>query len=395
MGDAALTLGGAKAITLAGTSTASSVTNNGVTAIYTIDGTADVTIVGSATARDTITVTSAGEDLSNNTFSNVDIILAQEDLAGDNAADDQTVTVLSSQVTGKSISIIGDLEGVAVVAADDLVVTADGTTIDLSGLAIDSATFSDTTINLNGVSTLAVNITGSNIADNLSNTGSGNITIDGAGGVDTIVTGSGDDTITGGGGADIITPGLGTDTVILTEASAASDTVIMTTGGAVKLTTITGFNAGATNGDNLDIDLSDLNALVTNLTTGQGGNVASGDAVVMTTLDGDGIYSMGTAVTEVFVVDGTIASSSALETALEAGGSHSLKAHTTGFDAGDAMLVLYDDGASTKLAYVSTTAGIAASATITVGDLVATDIVHFTDIADATSLVDANLDIIA
>ena len=71
-----------------------------------------------------------------------------------------------------------------------------------------------------------MNITGSNIADNLSNTGAGNITIDGAGGVDTIVTGSGDDTITGGGGADIITPGLGTDTVILTEASAASDTVI-------------------------------------------------------------------------------------------------------------------------------------------------------------------------
>lgn len=391
--DTAVTLSGAKAITLAATSTASSVTNNGVTATYTLEGTNDVTIVGSATSSDTINVLASGEDLSNNTFSNVDIILAQVDAGGDNAADDQSLVLSSTQVNGKAISIIGDVEDSGS-TKDDITITAVGTTVDLGSLVIDSATIGDVTINLASVAALASTVTGSNIADNLSNTGAGAITIDGKGGADVIATGSGNDTITGGNGGDTITPGVGTDTVILTEASAATDTVVLTTGAAVALTTITGFTVGATNGDNLDVDLSDLNGLgtITALNTGDATALETVTAATLTDVAAGG-YDLAGANTDIFVLTGNFADTGAVETAIETGGSHAFTINGT-VNAKDGWLVLYDDGSASYLATAISTSGVADDGLAAAGDLTVTNIVKWTDIADSGSIVGSNIDII-
>ena len=391
MGDAALTLDGGKAITLAGTSTASGVTNNGATVTYNLDGTSDVKVYGHATARDTINVEAGGEDLSNNTMSDIDVITLLVDAAGDNATDDQSLVLGATQVNGKAISIIGDVEDTGS-TKDDITITANSVTVDLGGLVVDSATISDVTINLTSVAALATNITGSNIVDNLSNTGAGAITIDGKGGADVISTGSGADTITGGEGGDTITGGAGADTVHLAEATAATDTVVLTTGGAIALTTITGFATGSTNGDNLDIDLSDLNGIVTDMNTGDATALAT--ATGATLAEVSEAYNLDGSNSDILVLVGDFADSAAVETALETGGSHALTFDGAA-DAGDAYLVLWDTGSATYLSYASTTAGVADDAKAASGDLTVTNIVAFTDISASTDFVSGNLDIIA
>lgn len=79
------------------------------------------------------------------------------------------------------------------------------------------------------------------------NGGQGNDSLDGGTGADFLVGGAGDDSLTAGEGVDSILGGVGSDAIVLTETTAAVDTVIITagdvTGGAID--TITGFAAGA------------------------------------------------------------------------------------------------------------------------------------------------------
>ena len=74
--------------------------------------------------------------------------------------------------------------------------------------------------------------------------------ISGGAGVDTIGGEGGADTITGGAGADVITGGAGNDSIVLTETTAAIDTVVFSGGATLALTsaangrdTITGFGS--------------------------------------------------------------------------------------------------------------------------------------------------------
>jgi hypothetical protein len=348
--------------------------------------------VGSATSSDTINILLSGIDISADTFSDIDIILAQIDGAGNNATDDMSLVIAASQVNGKTISMIGDVEDTGS-TKDDITITADGSTINLGSLVIDSATFSDVTINLNSVKALASTITGSNIVDNLSNTGAGAITIDGKAGADVIATGSGADVITGGTGADTITGNAGADTIILTEASAAVDTVVYT-GGIATMDTVTGFTAGATNGDNLDISLADMNSLasVASMNTGDATALATATGMTLTTVD-VGAYDLGSANSDVLVLNSNFADTSAVETALEVGGSMALTVDGT-LTAKDGMLIMYDDGVSSFLARWVSTAGASDNATLVAGDLTVTNMVKFSDIADVTDFVSANIDVV-
>jgi Ca2+-binding RTX toxin-like protein len=89
-------------------------------------------------------------------------------------------------------------------------------------------------------------LTGNAGADTITG-GGGNDTIDGGAGADQLFGGVGNDTITGGEGGDTISGDAGVDSIVLTEATAARDTVnILTNGDAPRaaqagIETITGF----------------------------------------------------------------------------------------------------------------------------------------------------------
>ena len=384
-GDAALTLGGAKAITLAGNSTAASVTNNGVSATITIDGTNDIaTINGSATATDTINISeTGGDDLSDNTISNIDIINMTK--AG---AVQQTLVLDATQVSGKSLVIDGVVNG----GTKDLVqIDANATTVDLSGITVDSTDVGAITVNLTSVAAAATNITGSEGVDALSNQGAGAITIDGKGGADTITGGTGDDVITGGNGADDLTGAAGNDTYHLAEGTAATDTVNFDWQAGEK-DTVTGFTAGsAATKDIFSIDFSDITDVVTELgNIDDGVTAAASDAILIQKITAGTAFDLddSTANTNVIAFDGNFADGATLATAINSGGNTAL---TFGgaFTAGDAMLALYDNGTATTLAYIASAGGVSNNAVGT--DLTVTDLAVFSDIGDATSILAGNL----
>lgn len=103
-------------------------------------------------------------------------------------------------------------------------------------------------------------ITGGAAADSLLG-GAGNDNINGGAGADTINGEVGNDTITAGEGADVVTIGAGQDTVILTETTAAADTLVWGTAfaaGSANAATVSGFAFGA--GADL-IDITTFNLL--------------------------------------------------------------------------------------------------------------------------------------
>lgn len=124
-------------------------------------------------------------------------------------------------------------------------------TITVSAAATINGGSGDDTINASAA-TDAVTIDGGAEADSITG-GAGNDNITGGAGNDTIIGGAGNDTIFDGSGKDTITGGSGNDTIVLTETSAASDTIVFEkTAIANGVDTITGFKAGSSNGDVLN-----------------------------------------------------------------------------------------------------------------------------------------------
>jgi hypothetical protein len=395
-GSNALNISGAKALTLAATSTASTVTNNGVSATYKIDGTDDVKIAGSATATDTIDVTiRAGVDLSDNTFSNVDVIKASAAASGADTADNQDLIVNSSQVSGESIAVIGTLgsDSGTEEADDTLTVKANESSVNLGELSVDTSTITGVTIDLTSVASASVNITGSNAKDSLSNQGSGAITVDGKGGIDTLTTGSGNDTVTGGEGADVIRTMHGSDTVHLAESTAAAD-VVKVDWASGELNTVTGFGVGsASTADQIELVLADAGATLSNLDDNADVSGA-GDTIKFETVTAGTSFELATAAdnTNVIVLDGDFADAATVASAISDGGATELKVgDTNALGAGDGYLIIYDNGADTHMAFAKTASSIAASAS---GTFTVTDFVVLEGVADATTLVAANLDLI-
>jgi len=377
-----LTVGGSKAITLATTSTAKSVTNTGTTVSYNIDGTNDfATINGHATATDTLLVATAGINLTAEAFSNIDIINVN------GAASDDALVVKSSQVSGETISIIGSLN---VAAKDSVTVNADAGTIDLSGITVNTVGMGTVTVDLTTVAAGATNITGTNSVDALTGQGAGVITMDGKGGADTITGGSAADNLTGGEGGDTLTGVGGSDNIILTEVVAAQDTVEFDWASG-EVDTITGFTVGtAATRDVVAIDFSDITDGTTveiNLIDVQ--TIGTGAAVKFQEITLGSTFDLGTAAanSNVMVFDGDVADAATLATALNNGGSTELRFEGA-MTINDGMFALYDNGTTTQLALVTSALGVLDEANAT--DLVVTDLIVFADVSDATTLDSTN-----
>jgi S-layer protein len=350
------------------------------------------------------------------TAANVETIainVADAATAGSAAVTHVISTLAANAAT--SITVAGN-NGLTITAATGSVAV---TSFDASGVVANDTTASagvaattDTAANLavtytsvNATADAAVTITGGAGDDVL--TGSAAAlnadTISGGAGADTIIGGTGVDTLTGGEGADTITGGLEADVINLTETTAAIDTVILTTGAAIGVDVITGFNVAtaADNGDNVDIDLSDINALVGDLSLAgnfaTASNVGASAAPVIAQV-AVGAYDMATdATAHILNIVGDYATAGDLETALEIGGTSALTTNSTGteFAANDAFMVLYDNGTNSFLAYVVSAAGAANDATFASSDLTVTNMVQFTGISDSATFVTNNFDIIA
>lgn len=249
--NADVTLNGTKAVTLETGSTAKTLNASGLSAsLVAIAGTNITSIIG-GTANDTITMTTAETatidggagtdrvkitaDIDALTMSNVEIL----ELTGAiTAAKLSTLSGKSYIVTGASAIDFGVINA-----------NLDTSTIDLSGLVMDTATSpTSVVVNVSGglstalyTSTTGVTFTGSSIADTVTGTDNAD-TISAGAGDDIIVGGAGNDTITAGEGADAVTGGAGNDTISLTETTAAIDNVVFgATAAANGVDTITGF----------------------------------------------------------------------------------------------------------------------------------------------------------
>ena len=363
--------------------------------------TADTLTLDGGAGTDTLT---AGVNMTTSTFTNFEVLT----LTG-NATNTQ---FKASQLTGSTMAVKDSDAGADEKLAFDTTVASsiDTATMDFSGLIFDNAG-TDVVIEVAAgsiASTLGLgssfNITGSvNIDDiTLTDTTSAN-TVSTLAGADIVLGGSGVDTVTLGEGVDTVTGGLGADIIDLTEATAAIDTVILSTGGAIAVDEITGFNVAtaANDGDNVDIDLSDINGLVGDLSLAgdlsTASNVAADTDPVIAQV-AVGAYDMATdATAHILNIVGDYATTSALETALEVGGTSALTTNSTGaeFAANDAFLILHDDGTDSYLSYVVSAAGAADDATFASGDLTITNIAKFVGISDSATFVSNNFDIIA
>ena len=245
-----LNISGSKAVTVAATATAKSVTSTNTAGITVIlDGTNDIATITGGSGVDTIRHDTDAQSIAAVTFTGIDVIA----LDAADADDDLTLTVNSSQISGKAIAVTGT-EGTAATDEDVLNIAVNASSVDASTLVVDAANV-DVVFDLTSVAATATNITGTNSQDSLSNQGAGAITFDGKGGVDAITGGSGADILTGGEGADTITGAAGNDTIILTETTSAIDTVVFNAEATNGKDTIQGFTSGK--------DKLDVNAIVT------------------------------------------------------------------------------------------------------------------------------------
>jgi hypothetical protein len=291
---------------------------------------------------------------------------------------------------------ISQTHGDATATAESLTITdVESTLIRTIDASAYDGTLNVTGLNDNLIATGAT-VTGGSGADSITG-GAGADVILGNGGGDTLVGGNGADAITAGEGTDSVTGGLGADTITITESTQAIDTVIMTTGGAIAVDTVVGFNVNnaAELGDNVDIDLSDINGIVTNLKTADGTAAAAATDPTLTTVSE--AYDMGGANSDILVLSGDFDDTDAVETALEVGGTLALTSDdaTANYAADDAFLLLYDDGTDSYLAMFQFGTDPGDNATFASGDLTVTNLLKFTGIADSTSFVSNNFDIIS
>ena len=263
---------------------------NNVSKITTI-GANGLTVNNIATGA-TLTLTGAGTALTmgiaNATFNAADVlnIVAQNSTAGAvafgsvTAASVETVNI-SLQDTGKDANVAATIDTATLVGTSTTKIVVSGnngltltntgnvkvTTFDASGVVANGAT--DTAANL------AVSFTSANTTVGAS------ITITGGAGNDVLAGNAlvvNSNTITGGEGADTITSGLGNDSIILTETTAAIDTVIFGDTADNGIDTITGFAAGT------GIDLARLVSGVTTNAAQASAGIADFGASTNTTL---------------------------------------------------------------------------------------------------------------
>jgi len=308
---------------------------------------------------------------------------------------DVTMTVTANDTLTTSIDA-PTIGNISVTGAGDASVTVLATT--------GTATTGNITVTLTGTGSAASTIDVSDVgsAGTVTLTGGlGEDVIKGSAGIDTISGGAAADTITGGAGADVISGGAGTDTITggagadsitLTETTSVTDVVVMTGQGATTTDTVTGFAVAK---DRIDLDLSDMNGFVSGSVFLAGDMDATAVAdTSLTFATVSAAYDVSTtAGADLLVISGDYTAST-LETALEVGGGRALTVNGT-VAAGSKFLVVYDDGTDSYVAYVQTTAGAADNGTYASGDLTVSNMVKLVGIADSTTVVAANIDIVS
>jgi len=148
--------------------------------------------------------------------------------------------------------------------------------------------------------------------------------------------------------------------------------------------------------DNLDINLSDLNGIVTDMNlAGDGGAALAVDGAPTVSNVNTGAYNMDESATaDILYFEGVIANTDALETLIEVGGGSAVT-YNGAYSAGDGFLALWDDGTNSYLSTVVNTTAIADDGLAVSGDLTVTNLITFAGLADGDTLASANFDIIA
>lgn len=335
----------------------------------TITGGAGIDIVNGSDGDDTFVVSGNGEQVAG------DIIIGGTGTNGISINNSALITAATFDFDNISdvLSLLVDDTGTSAVGVTFSAIAEGGVqTVVLNASALDSAE-ALTVTNGAASSTTTFSITG----------GAGNDVIVGSNGADSLSGGAGNDSITGGDGADRITTGDGADSVILVDAAAAADTVYANS--ATGLATVIGFDVGGTaNDDNIGFSVLAIEAFPAvgiDLVTTSSVSISASDAVSLETITG--AATIGAASDEVLVIDGNVADTGSLETALEIGGGFEISL-TNAFAAGDVLLVAYDNGINTFIAAVTTAAG--SSTTFATGDLTAVNLVTLVGITDATTV---------
>ena len=200
---------------------------------------------------------------------------------------------------------------------------------------------------------------------------------------------------------------LGNDVIVLTESTQVTDNVVYESRGetdAASNDAITDFKVGASadGGDQIDINFSIAGQFndasgVTDVTLinadDAGEDIAEADAIIISTVTG--AFNMDALTTDTVILNvnlaGNIATEAALQEALEIGGLAEMTMDNA-VVAKDAILVTYDNGVNSFLAFVEFGAGIANDAQAADGGLTATNMFTFTGVADSTTLIGANFD---
>ena len=287
-----------------------------------------------------------------------------------------TITAADGPLSVTSTTTCFSCTGITVTGSSNVGLgTMTGTADSVTSLTATGVTgnFTATIDNMNGgtiqlgTGNDTVDTTGSAASAMVIQGGAGNDTLTGAGGSDNILGGRGTDTLVGAAGADMLSGGDDNDTIqgdgssdTITTGNGA-DTVVLTTVAAdsANADTISDFTAGS-GGDQLDMDISaletsgatDANEAVNFVELQDGSAVVDTDSVVIQelTLDAAAGAVATVANTNVFVVIGTVASTSVLETALEAGGDVELTIAAAGGDITSCFPVVYSNATDAFLA---------------------------------------------
>jgi len=195
-------------------------------------------------------------------------------------------------------------------------------------------------------------VTGTKFADSF-DAGNGNDNIDSGLGNDDVTGGKGNDVFTDAGGNNDFEGDQGNDTINLTLGK-GTDLIQVGWRGPANFDTVNGFD---TNADRLRLDLSDIEDAtpapnVDDVIQGNGAAVNPGDAIVIQTIIGKDTLHLDA---NVFTISGTkFSGTSAVETAIELGGSHEFRNTFIQGPAGDndAFIIQWQDDAGNS--HVST-----------------------------------------
>ena len=242
------------------------------------------------------------------------------------------------------------------------------------------------------VATAATSITNSATTATTINLTDATVTWNTTTGITAITGGTGVDTITvPATQVTTITGGASVDAIDLTGAGAITTIVMNYSNLGTEADTVANFTA------NTDLMQFSLGALETAGTSGiagfatnfvdlNDGSDATAALAVAVNSASAGATTVGAAAELIVKFGGTFATTDALETALEAGGSDAFAGVNAAVDAGDAFLIAYSDGTNAYIASAITSTGDNGAGGFAAGDLTINNLVQITgDAALATA----------